>query len=299
MLVVQAYAQTGSPFDLAPRLDSAVQRVLPIPAASTPEEVVIAEKNERNPFDLIGRGSIQTSPIASEVQVEVETAPVESRPISEVIGSVDNRGKFDAILSFVLMLLLTVSFVLQGGAFRKLLGAVQNNNLLNRLQRDQRKTGYLLWSILGGLCVGSFVFVAVRQLYPASITTANWLSLDMFILATLAIILAKLGLLALLGIVFPIAKPIESYQTLILVWIAVIGVLLFPAIIMVCFSSPVLAKAAAYTGIGLLVISLAILGLRALIQNSSYLISYPLHFFLYLCALEIGPLAVVFKLLIG
>jgi len=283
-------AQVGSPFDLAPRLDTT--RVV-IPQAQLPPSRVASQPRQtlkRNPFDLARK---EASSNSSE-QPSIKLPAVISE--ANKVESVENRGTFDTILSFGLLVFLALATVLRGGALRKIFSSALNSNLLNQLQREQRKLGYYLWAALGILVLGSFCFVTARHLYP-DLMPYGWSTLGWFVLSVLVLTGLKLLSLELLKSIFPLRKVVSSYQTLIVVYAGVISVCLLPAVILINFGTSGLATFVAYLGLAIIGLVYGSRSFRALIDSSRTWTSYPFHFVLYLCALEIGPLAVAFKLL--
>ncbi len=288
-------AQVGSPFDLQARLDSTIRTENIVSTPAAPE---VAQPRARNPFNLDRQPTAQHEQRQPDVASTTPSPPRETAD-REAVAQQTNRGQFDVVTVAVLILLFALTFVLQGNTLEKMWGAIRNDNLLSRLQREQRWGGYLVWAFLGALSTGVFVFVAVRQLYPAAVSDWGWSMLDKFVLFAVGIVVAKLLILSFLRYVFPLADTIDSYRTAIIVWLGILGTTLLPITVFVAFGSPVLAKALAYAGLGLIAIVLLLRALRVIASNSRTLTGYPLHFFLYLCALEIGPLAVAYKLLNG
>ncbi len=286
-------AQIGSPFDLAPRLDTTE---VFIPEAQLPPSRIIAQpkpQEKRNPFDLIRADAPAEETHASSSPL-IKLSALESIAAGSTVGM--SRGTFDTILSFSLLVLLALAIVLQGGPLRKMFGACFNSNMLSSIQREQRKFGYFFWATLGMIVTGSFLFVTARHFYPTQITY-SWEALGLFVLGAFGLIFLKLLTLQVLNAIFPLERPIRNYQLLILVFAGVAGVCLFPFFVLVNFGAPSLASSMAYIGLGLTVIGYLLRSLRGLGDSSRYIIGYPMHFVLYLCAFEIGPLAVALKLL--
>ena len=268
-------------------------------ATATPAQLPSASApSARNPFDLVGRSAGGLSD-ESAVAPPTTSAAEADEPLADGLSrALSTRGRFDALLGLLLLVLLSVSFVLQGSSLRRMYEAALNANLLDRLRRDQRKGGYYLWAFLGAVSGGTFVFAAARALgYVAE--DAGWGTLDVFVLATLGVILAKLFALTFLRVAFPLERAVDTYRALILVYAAVLGVASLPLTLLCTFASPGVAAASAYVGLALGALGVALLGLRALAANTREVSAYPLHFLVYLCALEIGPLAVAYKLLTG
>ncbi len=291
--VQSTFAQVGSPFDLAPRLDTTE---VFIPAAQLPPSRVTTQPEpleKRNPFDL-ARAENQSK------ETVVRTTPKVNLPLIKGLGEEDklsmSRGSFNTILGFSLLFLLALAFVWQGGPLRKMLGASMNSNMLSQIQREQRKFGYFFWATLGLVNLGSFLFVAARHLHP-SMLNYSWRTLGWFVLGAIGLTALKLLALQVMKAIFPLEKPIRHYQMLILVFAGIIGLCLFPLLILVCFSAPSIASTIAYAGLGVAGLGYLIRTLRGLGDSTRYIFGFPIHFLLYLCGLEIGPLAVALKLL--
>lgn len=239
----------------------------------------------RSPFDLERGGRSAAAPPPSAVADEAapRTASAGRKPIP--------RSRFDALLCTGLLILFSVTFVAQGGSLRRMWNSAFNANLLTRLQREQRKVGYYWWAFLGAVVLGAFAYAVLRELRPGTVPE-GWGVLDAFVLAAVGLTLARLLVLGALAWAFPLAKPLGAYRTLVVVWAGVIGAVLFPALVLVCFAPPAIAVAVCYVGGGAVGVAYLWRGLRALGAAGRYVTGHPGHFLLYFCALEISPLAI-------
>ncbi len=178
--VGQVLAQAPSPFDLIPRLDEAAQKIaLGIVDTVSVDDGGLAVPTV-NPFDIIRDGGRQ--PTVQRID-PIVAAGLERVP-GTAVGA--ERSTFDTLLVFLLLLLLSVTYFLQGGALRRIFGSVLNQNALSRLLREQQRSSYYVWGFLGALIVSSFAYVSVRELRPGWLST-RWSALDGFILATLVL----------------------------------------------------------------------------------------------------------------
>ena len=291
-----------SPFDIAGRrgADSAA-RAFPseLPREATPPEVAptgppsaapsVADSPAAaaSPFDL-RRG--RPAP-ARDAEAAAGTAAVPAGGSAAATATPPTRARFDALLCAGLLILFAVSFVVQGGTLRRMWQAAFNSNLLTRLQREQRMAGAYWWAFLGAVVIGSFAYVAAREVAPRYLG-GGWGLLDAFVLAALGLTAARLLVLAVVGWTFHLAKPLGAYRTLVLVWAAVVGAILFPAVVLVCFAPPSMAAAVSYLGVAVAAAGYLWRGLRALGAAGRYVTAHPGHFLLYFCALEISPLAI-------
>lgn len=266
----------GSPFDLDRGPAGPPATTSPAPAAPTQSSAPAPA----SPFDL-RRGP------AAAVPDSAASATSAAAPGDEALP----RSRFDALLCAGLLILFAVSFVVQGGTLRRMWQSAFNANLLTRLQREQRKAGAYWWAFLGAVVLGAFAYVAVRQLWPGT-AAETWRVLDLFVLAALAATAARLLVLAVLGWAFPLGKPVGAYRTLVLVWAGVLGVVLFPALVLACFAPPGVAAGVCYLGLGATAVAYVWRGLRATAAAGRYVTGHPAHFMLYFCALEMSPLAI-------
>jgi hypothetical protein len=151
----------------------------------------------------------------------------------------------------------------------------------------------LLMNIL--FCISSGIFLALLAKYYQLFQThfyTNFLY-SCGIIAT--IYLFKYIFLTFLGWVFHISKSISYYTFVIFLINKAIGVILLPIVLIMAFALPQIA----YISI---IIALVFIGILFICR---YWLSYKsvrsgvkisaLHFFLYLCAVEILPMALLFK----
>lgn len=285
-------ARAQSPFDLAreapaPAAADAPAAAAPATGAIAPTAPAVADA-PASPFDLRrGGGPAAASPPAA---VGGEPAAAPSPPTA--------RSRFDTLLCAGLLILIAVTFVAQGGVLRRMWQAAFNANLLARLQREQRKGGAYWWASLGAVVLGAFAYVSARELWPG-LVPEGWRVLDAFVLAALGLTAARLLALAVLGWAFPLGKPLGAYRELVLVWAGVLGVALFPALVLACFAPPAVARAACYAGVAAAGVAYLWRGLRAVAAAGRYATGHPGHFLLYFCALEISPPAIGFAWLAG
>ena len=288
-------ATAPSPFDLIPRLDPGRRAIaLGIVDTSAPDTALVDDR-AGNPFDLVWSGDPRGPSARPQRPDPILAAGLERVPGVDLGAS---RGTFDTVLAFILLLLLSTAILFQGQTFRRMLRAAFNQNFLARLMREQQRGGYYLWGALGGLLLAAYLYAAVRQLHPEWLGT-RWTALDGFMVAVLGLTLLKLAALEILKAAFPLTRPLETYQLLIVTWLGLLGAVAFPLFVAVSFGPPALATACAYAAAPLVAAGLLARSLAAVAAAGPIVLGQPLHFFMYLCALEIGPLLVVYTWLTG
>ena len=282
-----AGAQASSPFELIPRLEPEQRRA----ALGSDVDSVSDGGVGANPFDIVREGGPGAG--APAVRRPSTLSEVRRERLPGVVGGA-KRQTFDAVLALGLLLLYAITLFLQRGVLRRMLDAAFNANRLERLLREQQRQGFFLWAFLGSLSVAAYAYASVRHLHPEWLD-GRWTALDGFMLAVLALTLAKLGALEVLKAAFPLDGPLGRYQLLILVWLAGGGLLAFPLLVLVSFGPAPLATVLARALLPLVAAALLLRSLAAVSAAGGIALRYPLHFLLYLCALEIGPLLVLYR----
>lgn len=152
----------------------------------------------------------------------------------------------------------------------------------------------------------NLLFVANAGLYLALLGSYfHWLpNLNLWTfwgyasLALLLLYLTKFCLLKVSGWIFSVSRATNTYILIVFMVNKMIGIALIPLLWMLAFPHPALIQA---------VITLSVLLLAALFIYR-FILSYrpvrseikwnPFHFFIYLCAFEIAPLLLIYKVLI-
>lgn len=148
------------------------------------------------------------------------------------------------------------------------------------------------------LVSGGMYLVFVGRYYGVKITDNNWLLLAYAAGLLLAVYFGKFILLKLAGWIFNISAATDTYIFIVFLVNKIIGILLLPVLVMMAFPYPALFP---------VVLTLSYIML-ALFFGYRFIISYKpirneikvtrFHFFLYLCAFEIAPLLLIYKVLL-
>jgi hypothetical protein len=99
-------------------------------------------------------------------------------------------------------------------------------------------------------------------------------------------------------LIFPFRKEIKLYNYYEIQVNRMLGILLFPFLLLIAFSLPLISLIAFYASIALVVTMLVIRYIKGFSIGISYFGSHIVHFLLYLCALEIAPVLIVIRLLL-
>jgi Domain of unknown function (DUF4271) len=274
----------NNPFELQPRIPE------------TPSDSVEAIPVSTNPFDIVKE--IQSGPTTAtagpgfRVKVEKKDKPLSAKEKETNY----RRFLFVAILSMfiILTLIVTIFRIL----IEKIWKAFINDNLLNQLHREQSSglaVAYLVLYILFFINSGLFAFLAARH-FGIPISNSNLYSLLICIGGIAGFFIAKQFVLWLIGFVFPIGKEVDSYQFTIMIFNIVLGLFLVPVVLFIAYAPENLTGIVVWGAIGLLTLIYLFLALRGLFIGNRFIAGNKFHFLLYLCAVEITPLLVIYKL---
>lgn len=280
---VLASAQTGNPFDLAPRL------------TEKPDTSTAVKAKPGNPFDII------KSPVDSDVRRRSAEEPLFKKPKEILRSNRDNVARSTFFFSLIVgMLVLSAIFMTLLRAFiGKVYKAFLNDNLLNQLHREQGSFASLPFQmlyLLAFIIMGIFLFL-VLDFNDALLFSSLWKNLFACIGFVAAVFIAKHILLSFLAWLYPIEKEVKVYSFTIMVFNVIIGLILLPFNVIIAYAPVEMVSIAIYIALGILCLVYLFRQLRSLFAASKYLVFHKLHFLLYLCAVEIAPVLVLIKMI--
>ncbi len=312
LLPVLLLAQTGgNPLDLTNRSNSApvTPNFEKQNTTSTKSETTTSNKNtgSNNPFDVQKSGSPSVggennlNPKAS-ISNAAPTAAEPAKPIftpSKPVSDSEVPQSFLFWTVLIMLLLLTTLLTLSRSLVSRIYQAFFNDNVLTALHREQSAVTNLVYGLLYAMFVvnaGVFVFLLLRH-YKILLDGSAWLTLLYALLGIAAIFVGKFLVVRFIANVFPMQKEMRLYGFTILIFGIVLGIALVPLNIAIAYAAPNSTYnciLTAYMVIGLVYIFRA---LRSLFIAREYLLYHKFHFLLYLCAIELAPLAVLVKIL--
>lgn len=162
----------------------------------------------------------------------------------------------------------------------------------------------LLQSTLPSMLLNIFFVIAggiyisfLLDHYHFNITSNKWYLIVYCIVSLALIYIVKLVVLKCMGWILNISIATETYIFVVFLVSKMLGIFLIPFLVLLAFSSPALVSV-------LIVLSFAMV---TIFFAYRYIIAYSpvrkeikvsqLHFFLYICALEITPLLLIYKVL--
>jgi hypothetical protein len=257
--------------------------------------------DSQNPFEVDrnrsqGTGEKAKAEEPRPVQIKKkETAPETAAPPS-LVEPPEKGGNFLFWVILFAFLILAVGLSLDRWFISKLFRGIFNYNLSNTLMREMTGFRFILLGILYLLFLVSaslFVFLIFRYYTGKGSATLLLYSFGfvggMYLIRHLA--------LHLFHLIFPSVGETLIFSYSIVSFNIVAGILLLIPVLLVGYSPEPIVTIALYTGIALLILLFLLRSFRGMLISFDYINNYPIHFFLYLCAFEIIPLMVVYKLL--
>jgi hypothetical protein len=166
-----------------------------------------------------------------------------------------------------------------------------------REQLMQTPLPSLLFNFFFIACTGLYINL-VLQHYQVKLVSHFWLQYLYCAIGLAVIYTGKFIGLKICGWLFNMQSATESYLFIVFIINKVIGIFLLPFVVMLGFSNGIMVDAAlmlSWCGIAVLLLYRFILGFT-MVRNEVRFNLF--HFFLYLCAFEIAPLLLIYRLLL-
>ncbi|MBC6996336.1 DUF4271 domain-containing protein [Neolewinella lacunae] len=273
-----------NPFEIRARL----------PQTDLPANDSVRPATAYGPFDI--------RPAGSGLAPTTSRAPATARPAGfgpVVIQSTDpNQGK-GSILIIQLLLLVTLAslWVLFGNLLRQCFRGTINDSLMNQIY-TRRSGGELtaLW-----LCYLFFFFAAGFFVYlfalrhNVSLNLGPWGSWLTYTLAVAGAVGLKHWVLWAYARVFPVRKEVSRYAFVLMVFSILAGLFLTPTSLAASYAPPEWRDVFLYGGLLVLVVIYGFHLLRGLAIASRLAFARPVHILLYLCAIEIAPVLLLYR----
>lgn len=271
--------KSKNPFDLMPRLDPSEL----IRDTADTEEIIPG-----NPFDIVSTPVPERTKRQIKKKKKAETKENQYR-------------QFIFAVVMVLLVILTLLMTLFRSLFRRVYRAFINDNMLNQLYREQEASGNLAFLILYAnflLNLGFFVFLLTKE-FGVSTTVGHFWWLLYCIIGVSGLVVLKHLILQLLGAIFPIQKEISVYNFTIIIFGIVIGLILVPVNVFMAYGPENLIPAIIYSTFVVVILIYLFRSLRGLFIANKFLVFHKFHFLLYICTVEIGPILILTKLILG
>lgn len=236
-----------------------------------------------NPFEV----DHQLLPKA-EKSVEVEEAPME------------NEKSILFIAMILSLALLAITIGDNKKTFGKLIRSLNNSNYQKLFYRDSRSnypTMLIVLYIFAFISISIFIYLILGY-YNVNFNLDSTTYLLVIILLILsAMILIKHLFLNFLSYVFPIDKEVKLYSFSMMLALIATGILIAPVNAIIAFGDESYIKLFIYIGISIIIFFYIFQQFRGILYGSRYLVYNTFHFFLYICTVEILPMALIAKVI--
>jgi len=315
-----ASTQVQNPFEIKSRIqadtsevqvteDQRSDNILPVAAENTtpqssssisepsqPSEEAVEEINDQqNPFEIKAPKATQKK---GHQEIIINKREAE-KSLIDIPKELSDSSKQDNFLFWVILfgfLILAVGLSLDRWFITKLFKGILNYNLSNTMMREMTGFKTILLALLYLLFIVAaslFSFLLFRHFTGQN--SSIYLIYSFAFIA--AIYLVRHIGMHLLNIIFPGVPEAVHYSYSIVTFNVVGGILLLIPVLLMAYSSSTVALIAMFLGLFIIGILYLLRSFRGLLIAFRFLNNNPIHFFLYLCAFEIVPMLVIYKLL--
>lgn len=286
----QLVGQSGTnPFEIQHRADKKAKVIGS--DSDIIEEPTETNAESENPFNVIRIPTKAKSPAAKP---KLETSP--NIKTTEVTASDDKNFRFSFTLA--MSILLTLSLSVYRTQLTRAYHAFTNENVLRMLHREKGTVAYFPYYVLYTLFlfnVGIYLYLLLRH-YNLTPGISNSSLLLMTTGVATGLFFLKHLVINFLGWVFPIQKEASIYSMTITVFGIILSIILFVANIIIAYAPPHLIPIVIYLSFIIIGIVYFFRSIRGLSIASKFLNYNKFHFFIYLCAVELAPLMILWKL---
>lgn len=301
-LCVVIYGQGSNPFDIPQLGENAVQQVYPEDLESTDTSQVppdsIGYINDsivqhistpvisNNPFELPQQrpqSTVVTQPSVPELKVD------------KTEGEPQNMKLIVLVYALVMMVILTLCISMDRKRFNSVIKSGVNSNYLKTLYRDTKAWTHPQFITLYIFFVLNLGFVAWLILLKSSYVV------NLFILIGVVFVCYALRHFVMWAIttIYPVGREADLHNYSIAIHNSILGVLLLPVILIVEFIPGISINVLGWLVIFAVALIYLLRQSKGLLSCLSMRGFNPFYFFIYLCAIEIAPILVGLKMMIG
>lgn len=154
--------------------------------------------------------------------------------------------------------------------------------------------GWVLLNLFAILVFSTFAALMAMR-YDWLSVRPEWLGIVLFTALGILLLAGRYLTIRLAALILPDAEPLRFFLYYEFQLLRLGGVLLFPLMLLTAFAEPPVGQGAMVAALGLLALLFLLRLVKGLTVAETVLRQRPLHFFLYLCSLEIAPLVVLVR----
>jgi len=269
-------------------------------APSLPGDSSSQRTNSTLKKDSFTQGTLYYQRVRDEVSV---ISPTHSLPNDQSIGRSAKEENEDWKFWLSLFLLAFLALIRFGYAkdFEEMSETFKNWGVNQQMIRELSlgvPFGVVLLNIFSSLVISFYVFLVVQNFNAVSVNP-SWLLMFLSFAGVAVVLLFRLILLKTAEIIFPFRKELKLYSFYEIQIHRALGLCLFPLVILMAFSVPLVCTIALYASFVIVVIMWLIRYIKGFSIGISYFGAHVVHFLLYLCGLEIAPVLIIIRLLLN
>lgn len=286
----QLLGQSGAnPFELQHRADKKT-KIIDL-NSDVIEEATDVDIATQNPFNVTRRSVRVKSPVVTpKLEKEIK------RKSNEITTTSDKNFRF--LLTLAMLISLTLSLSIYRAQITKAYHAFTNENVMRMLHREKGTVAYIPYYVLYFLFLfnlGIYIYLLLRY-YNLTPEVSNFSLLMMTAGITAGLVFLKHLAINILGWVFPIQKETSIYSMTMMIFGIVLSIILFVANVIITYAPPQIIPIVIYLSFIIIGIVYFFRSIRGLSIASKFLNRNKFHFFIYLCAVEIAPVLILWKI---
>ncbi len=302
-----ASIDSGNPFEIDGKPKQSILAPVEVQQKVFSIDSVEHETVESNPFSIDGEQKTiidtnkTSNPFSIDSDHEIISKPTTREPIAQNKTTILTPKKSNLLFYLITgsLFLFTLLLTVYRSYFNKVYQTFLSSNLLKTIyQKVSNSNNYSVFILLYSIFffnLALFVYLVCIN-FGISIAPTGYT----FFIILLSIILfftIRHVVLNFLGNIFPLKENIGLYSFLIINFNIGIGVVLLPLNLFIAYVSPEIARLIIYATFGILVLFIMYKSIRGLDIAKKVISYHKLHFFLYLCAIEIAPILILIKYL--
>ncbi len=234
--------------------------------------------------------TLSTTPSAHD---DDASAPIEERP--RPAGTI-GLALF-LILFGLALVILTWAVNINRGFIQKIYRAALNENFSALLLREQRfaSSQYLYYIVYAVFFLNGGLFLYLMSRYATWDFGHRETPMILFLVFLSLVYVVKHVVTRLLGETFQISKEMRHYNFTIILYNILAGIALMPVNLFLAFGPAGMRMPMIYTGLGIIALMYIMRQFRGVVMGSHLIAKDVFQFFVYLCAIEILPVLVLFK----
>lgn len=202
---------------------------------------------------------------------------------------------FICVFLFAFLVFVKINYAKE---FSELFLVVSNMGLNQQLYRELAGSISVpvLMMNLFSLSIITLYFFQLEKLYLINVSLSNWEMIGAIATLVCSVFIFRFLLIRFLRIIFPFRKEVSFYYFTESQIFRLIGLVLFPVVLLLAFGTPKIAELTQYLSFCLLAVFFIFRLSRGFVIGKEFFSNSKFHFLLYICTLEIAPFVILIKI---